>query len=142
MPIRRYFALATLLLFAAAVPALSGCSDDGKDSTGPNTGLFASWNATSVTAGGNDFIAMGMTLGLTLSANGDYQLDVTGDLIDICTPLSDCTVNGSFTAGGKKVTLDPGTTDEVTLNYTLVGTTLTFTGDINGTPATFVFQKV
>jgi len=133
---RRAFLLAPLCALALT-PIVSGCSDD----TGPSSPLFATWNATSFTALGDDFIADGMTLRVTLSATGTYTLVVTGDLVGSCDPGPNCTETGNYTYTATNITIDPGLADEVTFAYTIQGTTLTFTGSIGGNPVTIRFTK-
>jgi polyisoprenoid-binding protein YceI len=134
-------------LFVAAITATTalglGISACGSDSgSGPSNALIASWNATSFTAQGTDFIAAGMGLVLTFQAAGTYQIDVTNDQIGACSSGTDCTTTGPFSRNGAQVTLDPGTADAVTFTWSIQGTTLTMTGDINGVPATIILEKV
>lgn len=125
--------------FSMVVP---GCGSDGGN--GPGEALIASWDASSFTAQGNDFIADGMSLIMTFASGGTYTLDVTNDLVDICDtgPGTDCIVTGSFSSSGGQLTVDPGTVDEVVFDFTIQGTTLTLTGDIGGTPATIVLTRL
>ena len=90
---------------------------------------------------GQDVIAQGMTLTITLTATGTYTLVVTADLIGSCDPGPNCTQTGAYTSTATTITVDPGTVDEVTLNYTIQGTTLTLTGSIDAIPVTIVFTK-
>ena len=138
-------------LLAAALGAtmslglgVSACGSDGGNGPGTNTNvLVASWNATSFTALGQDFIANGMGLVLTLNQGGTYSIAITGDQGDIiCSPGPNCTQTGNYSSTATVLTFDPGTVDAVSLNWSLQGTTLTLTGNINGAPATMVLQKV
>ena len=121
---------------------ISACGSDG--GSGPNTNvLVASWNATSFTALGQDFIANGMGLVLTLNQGGTYSIAVTGDQGDlICSPGPTCTQTGDYSSTSTVLTFDPGTPDAVSFNWSLQGTTLTLTGSISGNPATMVLQKL
>jgi len=119
---------------------LSACGSDGGN--GPGNAIEATWNVTSFVVMGVDAIANGMTFQMDLSAGDSYTFDITNDMIDACTPNADCTVTGSYSHTGSTITIDPGTPDEVTLNYTLQGTTMTLTGSISGTPVTITLTKV
>jgi hypothetical protein len=120
----------------------AGCGSDGKGGTGPNAALYASWNATSFQGLGTDFIADGMTLTLTFDPAGTYTMVVTNDLIGTCDPGPDCINGGDFSATATQITLDPGSADEVTLNYAISGTDMTFTGDIDGNAVTITFERL
>lgn len=140
MRFTRAMLVAQLCATSILTPWITGCSDDD-DGTGPNSPLVGSWNATSIVALGNDLIALGMDLTLTLSEAGDYTLDISGDLIGACEPNPSCTQTGAYTNTETEITLDPGTAEEVTLSYVIQGTTLTLTGAINGTPVAFTFAR-
>ena len=140
MRITRALLLAQVGATLVLSPWITGCSDDD-DGTGPNSTLVGTWNATSIQALGNDFVALGMDLTLTLTEAGDYTLEVSGDLIGACAPNPSCTQNGPYTNTETQITLDPGTAEEVTFSYVIQGTTLTFTGAIDGTPVVFTFTR-
>ena len=140
MRFTRAMLVAQLCATSIIIPWIAGCSDDD-DGTGPNSPLVGSWNATSLVALGNDLIALGMDLTLTLSEAGDYTLDISGDLIGACDPDPSCSQSGSYTNTDTQITLDPGTAEAVTLAYVIQGTTLTLTGAINGTPVSFTFTR-
>jgi len=129
-----------MLAIATLLPLAVGCSD--KDSTGPDTNaLVGTWNVTSFEAFGIDVIQFGMTMKFTFTAAETYSLVITGDAIGGCETSSDCTENGTYSATTTRITMDAGTPDEVTFNYSIQGTRLTFTGDIEGTPVTIVLQR-
>lgn len=137
MRVRRASLLAPL--YAAALTSIvAACSDDG---TGPTAALVGTWNATSFTAFGQDFVAQGMDLTLTLTASGTYTLVITGDLIDACDPGPNCTETGAYTFTATTITVAPNTADAVTFAYSIQGTTMTFTGSLNGIPATITFTR-
>ncbi len=138
----RIFLVAGLCAAATLAPAVSGCGSDGKGGTGPNVALYADWNVTSFQALGTDFIADGMTMAITFDAGGTYAVVVTNDLVGICDPDPNCITGGDFTATGTTVTLDPGSVDEVAFNYSIVGTTMTFTGSIGPDPVTITLERV
>lgn len=136
MHLRARSLLATSLLVAA----LAACSSD--EATGPDPALIATWNCTSFSALGQDFIQQGMTLQATFTNADTYTLTVTGDLTGNCNPGPDCVVNGTYSATATQITFDPGTVDAVTFNYSIVGNTMTLTGNIEGIPATITLEKV
>lgn len=138
MPSHRASRLAPLCAVAVLLSPLPACSSD---STAPGAALVATWNATSFVALGQDAIAQGMTLTITFTAAGTYTLSVTGDVIGACSPDPDCSTTGTYAATNTQVTLDGGTPDEVTLTYAIQGTTLTVTGDIDGTAFTATFAR-
>jgi hypothetical protein len=136
--------LATAFTATTIAASITACGSDGDGNvgTGPNNALYDSWNATSFQALGTDFIADGMTLVITFNVAGTYTLDITNDLIGACDPDPDCTTGGDFTGSASQITLDPGSPDEVTFNYSIVGTTLTLTGSIEGNPVTITLERV
>ena len=138
----RSLLLAGFCVTATLAPALSGCGSDGGGGTGPNTALHASWNATSFVGQNTDFIALGMTLVMTLAPAGTYTFDFTNDMINACNPGPDCTQTGTYSSTATTVTFDPGTADQTVFNYTIVGTTLTVTGTIDLIPVTITLEKL
>jgi hypothetical protein len=66
---------------------------------------------------------------------------VTGDLLDFCDPGPNCSDGGDIEATGSQITFDPGTIDEETFSYSIVGTTLTVSATIDGSTFTFTFEK-
>jgi hypothetical protein len=125
---------------AVLFPLAAACSDSG------TTGLAAdrvvgTWDVTSFQALGVDVIQQGMTMELTLTAGKTYTIVITGDAIGTCEAASDCTETGSYSSTSTQITIDPGLEDEVTFNYSINGTTMTFTGDIDGIPVTMVLQR-
>jgi hypothetical protein len=134
---RRGFALATLA-FAALGAA---CSDDD-NGTGPGGGLVGSWTATSFVGLGQDFIALGMDLTLTLTNANTYTIVIENDTLGACEPGPDCTQNGNYTSTSTQITLDPDLPEETTtFAYTIQGSVLTLTGSIDGTPVTITFSR-
>lgn len=130
----------TLGLATVLFPAVSACGSDGGN--GPGDALLASWNATSFVVQGTDAIADGMSLVMTFESGGTYTLEFTNDQIGACSPGPDCIQTGTLDYTGTEFTFDAGTVDEVTLNYSIQGTTLTLTGSIEGIPVTVVLTRV
>lgn len=129
--------------------AAYGCSsDDGGTNPGGGGGggsaVVGTWNATSFVALGTDFIAQGMGITFTFDADGTYTFNVTNDTGGVfCFPGPSCTDNGSYTATATTITLDPGTTDEAVLNYSVSsgGSVITVNTTIEGVPITATFVK-
>jgi hypothetical protein len=133
-----YWMALQLVLTLAFLPA---CSDD--DPAAP-TGdpLLGTWNATSLTATGvPNPIGLGMTMALTFSSGGTFNIVFTNDIVGFCDGAASCTQTGTYTSTATTLTIDPSDSDPGTFSYTISGTVLTLTGDIDGTQATFVFQK-
>ena len=129
-----------ILAIATVLPLAVACSN--KDSTGPDANaLVGTWQVTSFQAFGVDVIQLGMTMKFTFTATDTYSLVITGDAFGGCETSSDCTENGTYAATTTRITMDAGTPDEVTFNYSIQGARLTFTGDVEGTPVTIVLQR-
>ncbi len=128
---------------------IAGCSsDEGGTSPGVNPAVIGTWNATSFVAQGTDFITQGMGFSIVFNSNGTYSFNITNDpagapwepFCDGGAP--DCSYTGSFTATGSQIVLNPGTIDQETLNYSISGTTMTFTASIELTPITVVLDRI
>lgn len=133
---------APALRTATAVLALTALLPACDDSTSPDdTTLEGTWTATSFTALGTDFIAQGMQLGVTLDASGTYDIEVEDDQVGMCDPGPDCSREGSYTSTDTQVVLDPGTDDEVAFSYSITGTTMTWSGAVQGVAATVTLTK-
>jgi hypothetical protein len=131
------FALTALLATATA------CDDDDPVDPDGDVTIVGTWQATSFTALGTDFIAGGMTLSATLSASDTYTFVVTADAVGICGDDGpDCSESGAFTSTETHLTVDPGEDDEVTFAYDIQGTNMTWTGSIEGTPAVVTWVRV
>ncbi len=128
------------LALALVTGPLSGCSND-EPSAPPGASLVGTWNATSFTAQGMNFIAQGMSLSMTLSGSGTYSFVVANDLLGMCSGTQNCTNTGNYTSTANQVTLDPGTDDEVVFNYTIQGTMMNWTGTIDGTPVSVSWTR-
>jgi len=119
---------------------LSACGDD--DPTGVVGDLVGTWQVTRFQAVGlPDFISAGMTLTLALTEN-EYTLTVTNDQAGICEGLSDCADSGTYSATSTQITLDPGTVDAITFSYSISGSTMTWTGSIEGIPVTIEATRI
>lgn len=135
--------ISTAVMALALGVGIAGCSDD-EDATGPgaiNPAVLGNWDATSFVAGGTDFIGQGMTFSFFFGSDGAYSFSVTGDLAGICDTGTSCSDVGDFTASATQIVLDPGTIDETFINYSISGTVMTTTLDLDGTSATIVFDN-
>ena len=131
-------------LAVALATLAGGCSDDPPAPL-PSL-LVGTWDATSISAFGQDLIAQGMTLSVTFASNGNFTIEVTGDLTGQCDPGPDCTLTGTYTSTPTTVTVDPNTdptaADQLTFNYFIQGVTLMLTGSIQGIPVSITATKV
>ena len=126
---------------------IAGCSSDN---TGPeiNPAVVGTWNATSFVVGGApDLIGQGTTFTFTfiLNSNGTYSFIVTDDQSNVVCGTgmaNSCTESGIYTASDAQIILDPSTTDEMTFNYSISGTTMTLNAVTNGTTFAIVLDKV
>lgn len=134
----------TLVSLAACTGLLAACGDDATD-PGDDAGLVGTWEATSFVATGfGDLIEQGMNLTVTLDSNtsGTAAFDFQNDVAGFCDGDSDCQSSGPYEATTAQITLEPGTEDEITFNYTIVGNTMTWVGNIDtGVQATITFQR-
>lgn len=128
---------ASLLVILAVATAC------GSDSNGPNGNpLVGTWDVTSFSVQGmGDLIQQGTSVTITFQSNDNYSIEISNDVAGLCDTGTACTLTGPFSSTGSTVTLDPGTTDSTLFNYTINGTVLTLTGDIDATPVTIVLQK-
>ncbi len=128
------------LAMAVLFPLAAACSDSG--TTGPaEERLVGTWDVTSFQVLGVDVIGQGMTMQLTFTAGKTYTIVITDDVIDACEAATECTETGSYSSTSTRITMDPGTADEVTFDYSINGTTMTFTGDIDDIPVTLVLRR-
>lgn len=133
----RRFSAAALLLAAAFAP---GCSDD--EPTTPTATLVGTWNATHLTALGTNAISLGMTASVTFTNSNAFTLVITGDLVGFCgESITSCTETGTYTATTTQLTMDPVDGDPITVNYSITGNTMTWTGSLAGIPATVTLAK-
>jgi hypothetical protein len=119
----------------------AACSS--KDSTSPAADPWVgTWHVTSfIVPGLGDVIANGMTLTGTLNNDGTYSLAYANDQVGACNNSSSCTRTGNYSHSGNTIIIDSGTADATTFNYTISGSTMTWTGTIDGTPVTITMVK-
>ena len=128
---------------------IAGCSsDEATTGTGTGTGtgnaVVGTWNATSLHAqGGMNLIAQGMAFSLVFNSNGTFAHTTTNDMAGFCDPgMANCGDSGPYTASDRQFTLDAGTSDAITFDYSIAGTRMTITGTVNGTAFIFDMDKV
>ncbi|MEX1257360.1 MAG: hypothetical protein WEG36_07070 [Gemmatimonadota bacterium] len=132
--------LRTLAVSAALLGVAAGCDDSPSSSSGAT--LVGTWNATSFNAPGMDFIGEGMSLTIVFGSTGSFSPQIQNDLIGACEDEEpNCTQLGTYTSTSAQFTIDPTTSDATTFTYVIAGSTLTLTGDIDGTPVIIVFQR-
>lgn len=132
-----------LLAVLVQLPLAAGCSDDSAGPNGDDETLVGTWTATSLTAPIiGDLVAAGLDLELTLGAGGTATLVITGDdMHAFCVdPATACTITGDYTSTSSTITIELDDED-ATFNYQIQGSTMTWSGDIGGTPITASFQK-
>jgi len=140
MTARSFAVLARLSAAVMLVPVATACSDDETD---PTSALVGTWNATHFTGLGNDFIAAGMVLRLVLTSSHTYTITFTNDLIGACDGgVPNCTQTGDYESTATTITINPGDPEgETVFTWTIQGTTMTWTGSIDGTAVTIVFAR-
>ena len=134
-------ALLTSLCAAALVSVAASCDDDDDDTDPtPSSPLVGTWDATSLTTPTGDAIGNGMSLTAVVGSTGNISLNVVGDQLGLCNPGPDCSVTGTWTSTASTITITSGT-DVTTLNWTMAGETMTWTGTVEGVATTIVFDK-
>lgn len=128
------------LLVLLSLTAVAACSDDP---AGPDEDpILGTWEATAFVGGGFDFVQLGMDLTITLSSDGMYDFEVTNDQVGICENTGDdCTDEGSFAYTGTTVTIDDEDEESAAFNYTINGSTMTWTGSIDTTAVTITWER-
>lgn len=134
---------AVMLSLAIGWGAVGCSSEETGGPSGAGTAVIGSWNATTFIANSMDAIAAGMGLLFTFDNTGTYTFNITNDQLDLCDGNvgDSCSDTGDYDATGTQILLDPGTTDEATLNYTISGTTMTVTANIDGTSIAATFDR-
>lgn len=134
---RRYTALALAVL----LPLAAACSDN--EPTGPaSDGIVGRWQITSFLVGGMEVVEQGSSVEITFTAAGTYSVTMTGNLSDACGPASTCTETGTYASTSTRITMDPGSEDEMVFNYSIQRSTMTFTGEIEGVAVKMILQRL
>ncbi len=126
-----------LLVVAAA------CASDAE---GPEVdeAFVGNWNSTSFVVDGTEMMGAGSSFFVSFGffSDGSYQLIVGGDdNFMLCDIASSCNEDGEFSFTGTVLTIDPGTVDQLALQYSVSGDTLTLSGVLDGTPFTATFVR-
>lgn len=121
----------------------TACSDSEDGVNGPAPApLLGTWVSTSLMADGVELTGGGLTLTVTFSDDGTFSTSTVNDAAGVfCETETSCTDGGTLTFRSTQFTFDPGLPDEATLNYTISGTVLTVSGDLDGTAAVLVFDR-
>ena len=130
------------LCAAAMLPLVAGCGDDDIQGNTPSSPVVGTWIARNIETPNGDAIEDGgMSLVATISGGGTIAFNITGDQLGLCNPGPDCTITGTWTNTDNTVTIDSGT-GAATVNYTLDGDTMTWTGTIDGVATEIVFNRL
>lgn len=143
MPTLRSCRVSTAVAFAATLVGIAACGDDPA-SSGEQDAIIAAWNVTAFGDGEVDLIDAGMTLVVTLGADGMYAFQVTNDLAEICggTGGENCTTTGSFAYTATTVTInDDDPEDSTMFTYAIQGNSMTWTGMIGAEPVVITFVR-
>ena len=124
----------------AAAPFAFGCSSDGFIDE-PSTTIVGTWNATHITAQGTNLVQLGMGATATFNSPNTYSFSITGDLAGICAPATSCTQTGTWAATATQLTLTPSVGDPLSFSYSIIGSTMTWTGTLAGIAATVTLVK-
>ncbi len=121
---------------------VAGCSsDEGGTTPGVNSAVVGTWNATSFIVWGTDLIPP-LIMSLVLNGNGAYSLNFSNDQGDLCDAgQTSCGETGTYKASNTQIILDAGSVDEATLNYSIVGTTMTVTATIDASSFVIILTK-
>jgi hypothetical protein len=138
--LRRHRNLASFVVILA-LALLPACGDEDDGSMNPGASLQGTWEADTFSAGGTDYVATGLGVTITFTAT-TFVVDVTGDTNGVvCDTPGDCVNTGTLSYTSSTITFDAGTADEITFNYTVTATTLTLSGDIDGTALSATFTR-
>ena len=140
----------TRIAMAVMLPLGLACSEN--ESTGPESNpLVGTWQVTAFEVLGFNKIQRGLLMRLTLSADGTYSVEIENDSFGYCAPGPRCSATGRYSFTATQVRIDsarawwmgmgPGSEEEITFNYSMHGTTMMFTTDIEGTRTTLILQK-
>lgn len=122
----------------------TACSSSSDSSTNPTVDpLIGTWHVTSYTAPiVGDVIQQGMTVTVTIAEDNSYSLAITGDQVGACTaPATSCSQSGTWSTSGNTITLTQSSTDVTSFTYAISGSTMTWTGSIDGIPVTITMAK-
>ena len=85
----------------------------------------------------------GFNLSIGLFEDGSYQIIVSGDPTGFfCDGAPGCNASGDYGHTGSTLVFDPGTADELRIQYAVVGDQLTLTGTAEGVPLTGVLRRL
>jgi len=129
-----------------ALPVLLIAWACGGDPAEPNINeaFVGNWVATSFIVDGEELITPGGGLSVSFGffSDGSYQFIVGGDVNNyFCDPATSCVDDGDYSFAGNVITLDPGTVDQLGLQYSASASTLNVSGNLDGLPFSAVFAR-
>lgn len=107
--------------------------------------FIGSWDATSFIVAGEELVTAGglFFVNFGFFSDGSYGFSVVGDGDGVlCDIPPACNDDGDFSYTSTVIVLDPGTTDELELSYTVSGNTLGVSGILNGTAFAGTFERI
>ena len=107
--------------------------------------FVGNWVASSFLIAGVEHVtpAGDFNVSIGLFEDGSYQLIVNGDPTGLlCDLVPSCVESGDFSHSGSVLTLDPGTADELRLQYSVSGNELSVAGVLDGTPISATFDRI
>ena len=106
--------------------------------------FLGNWSIESFVFDGEEQLVPGNNFNLSIGLfdDGSYQLIVSGDPTGFfCGGLPGCNASGDYDYTGSTLIFDPGTADEVRVQYAVVGNDLTLTGTVDGVPFTGILSR-
>ncbi len=129
-------AVLLLSLFASA------CEDPADPEI--TAAFIGNWIATSFIVDGTELMGQASEFSASFGffSDGSYQMLVGGDTGGLlCPSAPSCAEDGDFSHTGSSITLDPGTPDQMSFQWSVSGNELTVSGTLEGSPFTAVFER-
>lgn len=123
-----------ILLAVAALVVGPGC----ESSTDPEIDevFVGDWISTSFTLGGVEQMVPGASFYISMGLYDDmsYQFIVGGDDSGLlCDGPPSCQEQGDYEYTASRITMDPGTADAFSMQYSVSGNVMTLSGSLDGT---------
>lgn len=132
---RRSILIAALCL----APFVAGCSSDRATGLVISDSIFGDWTVTSFVVFGQNVWQPGWVMSWTLREDGTFSSSASGPGIECETPS--CAETGSYSHTSSQITLFPGTPAALVFEYVQEGSTMTWTGTIDGVLSTMVMKR-